>query len=107
MSQDHKFIPNDRPPGNWPTIVKSIMQERKPVLYVWSFKFSEKDKVSFPDVAHLTEPPFFSRKSGRVHQSETTVNLPEVRRSSSVCALSPPKLPIQLNVLQRYLYHFD
>ncbi|KAI6655174.1 hypothetical protein LOD99_2463 [Oopsacas minuta] len=101
IDEDHKFIPNDRPPGNWPTIVKCIMQERKPLLYVWSFKFCEKDKVSFPDVAHMTEPKFFNKKPDQINQSEPTLlNLP-IMRTNSICELSPQKIPIHFENSQR------
>ena len=103
-SQDHKFIPNDRPPGNWPSIVKCIMQERKPLLYVWSFKFCEKDKISFPDVAHMTERKFFGQKrSDPVDKQEIQPhNLQTVPRANSLSDIGSRKVPLQFDDSERY-----
>ena len=109
-SKDHKFIPNERPPGNWPTVVKCIMQERKPVIYVWSFKFCEREKVSFPDVAHMTEHHTFykAEKSGVIDESPNfPQNSEAILRTNSALEFSSKKIPLQFSDSQRYTNIFQ
>ena len=82
------------------------MQERKPLLYVWSFKFCEKDKVSFPDVAHLSEPKFFEdKKSEPIDKPEKDLSfLQACPRANSLSEISSQRLPVQFEDSQRYIY---
>ena len=81
------------------------MQERKPLLFVWSFKFCEKDKVSFPDVAHMTEPKFFVEKRSEPisEPAREPLHLKIVPRANSLSEITSRKIPLQFDDSQRYI----
>lgn len=65
------------------------MQQRKPIIYCWSFKFSERDKVSFPDITNMKNHHRFfeNRESKSTLDQHDATNLANESKHST---LSPP-----------------